>query len=445
MATSEQNPAKVFLNTFNLTPADLLQISDLFIKEMEEGLSKDDHNSPVKMLVAYVHGLPTGKERGRYLALDLGGSNFRVLLITIEENGSITQLSEKFALYDDIMRTTQEVLFDKVAESVISFGEKYGIKETLPLGFTFSFPVQQHSINKGTLIRWTKGFSAEGAVGRDIMEMLQEALDRKGSKIAYLSALVNDTTGTLMAKAIEEKECFVGLILGTGTNACYLEKISNIPKYKSPPPNATHVLINTEWGAFGENGALDKFLTEMDAELDKAALHKKQQIFEKMISGKYMGELVRLCCQKMISIGILFKGQSTPKFDKIESFESSFVSQIEEGDKPDIKIITGILNQFDITPSEQDCQLVRDACVAVSTRAARLSVAGIIALVKKMNRIEGCTVAIDGTLFKKHPKLSGIMRQTLDEVLPGNKIRIVESEDGSGRGAAITAALASLP
>ncbi len=102
-----------------------------------------------------------------------------------------------------------------------------------------------------------------------------------------------------------------------------------------------------------------------------------------------LGELVRLSCQKLISIGILFKGQSTPKFDQIESFESSFVSQIEEGDAPDIKAITEILKRFDFEPTEQDCVLVRDTCVAISTRAARLSVAGIIGLVKKMGRHEG--------------------------------------------------------
>ena len=53
-------------------------------------------------------------------------------------------------------------------------------------------------------------------MGREVVQMLQEALDRKGCKSAHISALVNDTTGTLMAKAIEEKECYVGLILGTG-------------------------------------------------------------------------------------------------------------------------------------------------------------------------------------------------------------------------------------
>jgi hexokinase len=32
------------------------------------------------------------------------------------------------------------------------------------LGFTFSFPVNQLSISSGTLIKWTKGFSINGAV-----------------------------------------------------------------------------------------------------------------------------------------------------------------------------------------------------------------------------------------------------------------------------------------
>ena len=101
------------------------------------------------------------------------------------------------------------------------------------------------------------------------------------------------------------------------------------------------------------------------------------------------GELVRLCCLKLISLGVLFKGQSTAKFDKIESFETSFVSQIEEGDKLNTKVTMDILKQFDLNATEEDCMLVREACSAVSTRAARLSAAGILALVKKMNREKG--------------------------------------------------------
>ena len=107
------------------------------------------------------------------------------------------------------------------------------------------------------------------------------------------------------------------------------------------------------------------------------------------IATSFVGELVRLSCQKLISLGVLFKGQSTPKFDQVESFETSFVSLIEEGDKPNTKVTMDILKQFDLPATEEDCLLVREACSAVSTRAARLSAAGILALVRKMQREKG--------------------------------------------------------
>ena len=39
--------------------------------------------SSVKCYPTYVRKLPTGQEKGKFLALDLGGTNFRVLLINI--------------------------------------------------------------------------------------------------------------------------------------------------------------------------------------------------------------------------------------------------------------------------------------------------------------------------------------------------------------------------
>lgn len=43
-------------------------------------------------------------------------------------------------------------------------------------------------------------------------------------------AVLNDTVGTLMACAFKENSCEVGVIVGTGTNACYMEKIANCEK-----------------------------------------------------------------------------------------------------------------------------------------------------------------------------------------------------------------------
>lgn len=90
-------------------------------------------------------------------------------------------------------------------------------------------------------------------------------------------ALVNDTTGTQLAVGIRDPECHIGLILGTGTNACYMESLDEVPKYTGDRSRYSNVIINTEWGAFGDNGKLDPYLTDFDKELDTLVVNKGQQ------------------------------------------------------------------------------------------------------------------------------------------------------------------------
>jgi hexokinase len=42
-----------------------------------------------------------------------------------------------------------------------------------------SFPVEQTALDSGKILTWTKGFSATGAVGNDVVKLLQDSLDRK--------------------------------------------------------------------------------------------------------------------------------------------------------------------------------------------------------------------------------------------------------------------------
>lgn len=60
--------------------------------------------------------------------------------------------------------------------------------------------------------------------------------------------------------------------------------------------------------------------------------------------------------------------------------------------------------KFSIEASDEDCEVVMKVCDAVSSRAARLVAAGIVALVKKIDKLDGCTVAVDGSLYKKNRK-----------------------------------------
>ncbi|KAJ0579325.1 putative hexokinase [Helianthus annuus] len=105
-------------------------------------------------------------EEGVYYALDLGGTNFRVLRVQLAGKSGIEfQEFAEVSIPPQLMVGTSEALFDYIAAELAKFVADESEKFRLPagrqreLGFTFSFPVLQLSIDSGTLIRWTKGFS----------------------------------------------------------------------------------------------------------------------------------------------------------------------------------------------------------------------------------------------------------------------------------------------
>ena len=54
---------------------------------IDRGLGRSTHEAAsVKCFPTYVRELPSGTEVGKFLALDLGGTNFRVVLVEIGEN-----------------------------------------------------------------------------------------------------------------------------------------------------------------------------------------------------------------------------------------------------------------------------------------------------------------------------------------------------------------------
>lgn len=67
------------------------------------------------------------------------------------------------------------------------------VDPALPLGLTFSFPVEQTALNQGKILTWTKGFAAKNAVGNDVVQLLQDAFNRKHLHVRCV-ALVNDVS-----------------------------------------------------------------------------------------------------------------------------------------------------------------------------------------------------------------------------------------------------------
>ncbi len=76
----------------------------LLEQEMDAGLSPATHkNADVKMFPTYVRNIADGSETGQVLALDLGGTNFRVLLVTLLPQSKVELTSKIFVIPQSIM------------------------------------------------------------------------------------------------------------------------------------------------------------------------------------------------------------------------------------------------------------------------------------------------------------------------------------------------------
>lgn len=120
-------------------------------------------------------------ERGKFLALDLGGTNFRVLIIHLKGENDVEMQSKIYAVPPKIMIGKGDELFDHIANCLADFMKEQNVyTERLSLGFTFSFPLLQLGLTKGLLVKWTKGFNCSNVVDEDVVKLLKDAIKRRG-------------------------------------------------------------------------------------------------------------------------------------------------------------------------------------------------------------------------------------------------------------------------
>ncbi|CAA0822391.1 Hexokinase-1 [Striga hermonthica] len=398
-------------------------------------------------------------EEGAFYALDLGGTNFRVLQVRLggKEGGIVHQEFAEASIPEELMCGTSDELFDYIAERLAKFvNEKEQIFHDQPpgrqreLGFTFSFPVMQTSINSGTLIRWTKGFNVNGTVGQDVVGELTKALKRKDVDMR-VAALVNDTIGTLAGGRYNNNDVAVAVILGTGTNAAYVERAQAIPKWHGPLPKSGEMVINMEWGNFRSSHLP---LTEYDHALDIESVNPGEQIFEKMTSGMYLGEILRRVLLKLAEEASFFGDEVPPKLKIPFILRTPEMSAMHQDTSSDLRVVDEKLKNILEVPntSVKRRRVVVELCNMVATRGARVAASGILGVLKKMGRdttaaTQKTVIAMDGGLYEHYTEYRKCLENTVKELLgEENAASIVfeHSNDGSGIGAALLAASNSL-
>lgn len=399
------------LREFDANANALLDLRKNFTKELEEGLA-DPSKSSLKMLPSYLN-VPTGDETGVYLALDFGGTNVRVLKVKIWKHGNYKILKKiEYPLklegkYDFTSKNaTGEQLFEFIAKLIQLTLE--GNTEEILLGHTFSFPSEQLDLNNAKLISWTKEFQTQGVEGKNVTELLTNALLKRNLTHVKPVAIINDTVATLLAGAYTHANTLIGSIYATGHNTCYLE-----PDYNGEP-----MILNLESGGFSkvEQNTYDKLL-------DKTSEKPGEQFLEKMVAGRYVGELYSLVLKQAL------------KSEENFSFDSLDLCNIAQN--TDVKKIIKEKAQYEIQDKDEENLFIKLAN-NILTRSALYIAATYLGIYYHIRKLP--TIAIDGSMYVKNTFLQTIIDENLKKA--GGNIRSFKVYDASALGAAIAAAKA---
>ncbi|KAE8732380.1 Hexokinase-3 [Hibiscus syriacus] len=361
------------------------------------------------------------------------------------------------------MTGRSEDLFDFIASSLHRFvgkgNDSVQSSVTKELGFTFSFTVKKTSVSSGVLIKWTKAFAIKNMVGKEVAGALQQALARKGLNMR-VAVLVNDTVGTLALGCYHDADTVAAVIIGTGTNACYWERTDAIIKCQGLLTTSRCMVVNMERGNF-----LSSHLprTSYDIELDAESPNPNDQGFEKMISGMYLGDIVRRVILRMSEELDIF-GPVSPRLYVPFALRAPAMTAMHEDDSPELsevaKILKDILDVIDsnIYPSCSFswamtlvvCQaytlalqipdvplksrkLVVKICDVVTRRAAQLVAAGIVGVLKKIGRdgssgitggrsrsdikMRRMAVDVEGSIYTQYTTFRDYLHEALHEIL----------------------------
>lgn len=436
------------LEGLRFTDENVQKMIEVFEEQINYANSTDEEERKKSDLFwecTFVSSLVKGNENGRFLGLDLGSTNFRVVLVDLK-NGVAETTTKYYNLTDDQLCGPAELVFDHIANSMEAFITEYKVTSQTPVGvgFTFSFPTVQKTLKHSVLVTWTKRFKCTNGPGLDPCQMLEEAISRRGglSIPVNVMARISDTTGTLMAGSYVDKQCKIGLILGSGSNACYVEHLKNFRKLDPKEAKSDKILVNCEWGAFGDNGCLDFCRNEFEKEVDQYSNFPGSYTFEKSFGGFYLGEMFRLVLVKLTKAGLLFDGKGSEELMTRWLWKSRQVTTVEKDNLDASENTMSVLKEMklDGVASEEDIAVVQEACYLMSQRAAYIVATALAVLLHHINEPE-VSIGIDGSLYEHHPRFHDHMNTLLQKLVPSTKFRLFLAKDGSGQGAALVAAV----
>ncbi|MGB5445980.1 MAG: hypothetical protein WBM99_10785 [Psychromonas sp.] len=421
--------AQVFLSDYKMTAADINAETVLhdFASEMGAGLTGDE--SSLAMIASYINADAAVPANKPVIVLDAGGTNLRVCTVSFDTQGN-AEIAH-FANYQMpgiAHELTRQEFYNRLCEylqPVINMSDA--------IGFCFSYPSEISPNKDGKLLFWTKEIKVPEVVGEYIGAGLLDALAQRGHTGKKI-VLLNDTVSCLLAgKAVGEQrqyDGYIGFILGTGTNTAYIEDNHNIGKLDV---QAGTQVINVESGNFAKfpQGDIDKIY-------DAGTNNPGKQTFEKMISGRYLGDITLEVIKQGARDG-LFSTTAVALIDGMKSLETAELSLFIENP------FSAQAPFNDAMIEAADRELIYYIVIELIERAAKLAAINMAAAAIKAGKghspVHPICINVDGSTFHKLYGFRGKCEAYLTAMLNQRGIyyEIIEVQNAPVIGTAIAA------
>jgi hexokinase len=188
--------------------------------------------------------------------------------------------------------------------------------------------------------------------------------------------------------------------------------------------------------------------TKYDEAVDSNSINPGFQMFEKRVSGMFLGEVLRQVLLTLIKEANLFSGNSSHPLETQYGIDTSAMSTIAADNTDDLTNVgETIAKAFEIAESSlDDRKAVKLVSDAIARRSARLAAVAVSAVSDHTGRFDNATatrpvdVGADGSLVEFYPHYVDMCLAACEEILGNDastKIRIGLAKDGSGVGAAL--------
>lgn len=457
-ARGVNQPSPDYLNLF----------SQSYVEQVAKGVAGEEGG--LAAVVSYVPE-PTGKEKGLFYAVDFGGTNFRVMAVRLKGDGryEIVGTPLKVKLPSDLMKGPSQNLFAFFAEkfkAYVSDIQQQGLiragEEAVRIGFTYSYPAKLNGrVDSVTAIALSKNLQSPDLVGQDVALLFQDALDlqfEEQSAKPQVVAVANDTVGTAVVGKLQNPRSIAGLILGTGRNLARKIKSSLVRNLEGF--SGEWIYLNDESGLNTKVPESEAVISKTDKKLFELYKHLGPDIYQKMTSGMYVPELIRLRLLEAAEQGLIFQSgipyylsSAWNEEDLVpEGLLKLFSDMTLASELQDYPSTAKALAKLGVNlPAQREVELFYSTVVGFYRRSAYLSAPEIMgtALSYSPELNEEVVISIDGSLFEKVPAYKGWIETALADIAElhfgdrekAKNIKLELVKDGSGIGAAMIAAI----